>query len=163
MNIVEATENQIVIIKSLSDKVWPVTFRDILSEEQIKYMMNMMYSEDSLRKQMKEGHHYLLAEEDGEYLGYLSYELNYKGSDITKVHKIYVLSSLQGRGVGRFFIDKAGEIAKNNNNKELLLNVNRFNRAIDFYKRVGFEIVRNEDIDIGNGFLMEDYVMNKKI
>jgi len=163
MNIVEATKEHIFIIQLLSDKIWPPTFCEILTQEQIAYMMEMMYSKSSLEKQMEDGHCYLLAEEDGEYLGFLSYELNYKNSDITKVHKIYVLPSLHGKGVGRFFIDAAGETAKKNSNKELSLNVNRYNKAIDFYKRVGFEIMRSEDIDIGNGFLMEDYIMNKKL
>lgn len=163
MEIVEATKEHIFIIKSLSDRIWPPTFQDILTREQIAYMMDMMYSTSSLEKQMDEGHHYILAKEDDEYLGYLSYELNYKNSNITKVHKIYVLPSLQGKGVGRFFIDAAADIARRNENTELSLNVNRFNKALDFYKRVGFEVMYSEDIDIGNGFLMEDYVMNKKI
>lgn len=163
MRIVEATKEEIFIIKSLSDRIWPLTFRDILTQEQIAYMMEMMYSKASLEKQMSEGHHYVLIEDDGEYLGYLSYELNYKGSSITKIHKIYILPSLQGKGLGRYFIEEVSKIAEANNNNELSLNVNRYNKAIDFYKRVGFDIVDTEDIDIGNGFLMEDYVMNRKI
>lgn len=164
MKIVKASEDHIFIIQSLSDRVWPPTFEDILTKDQIAYMMDMMYSLPALQKQMGElNHHYLLAEEDGEYLGYVSYETDYKDSDITKVHKIYVLPSTQGKGVGRFFIEAVAEIARENDNKALSLNVNRFNKAIDFYKRMGFEIVSSEDIDIGNGFLMEDYVMNKPL
>lgn len=163
MEVVEVTKEDIFIIKSLSDRIWPPTFQNILTQEQIAYMMDMMYSTSSLEKQMADGHHYILIREDKEYLGYLSYELNYKNSNITKVHKIYVLPSLQGRGIGRFFIDAVAEIARKNRNTELSLNVNRFNKALDFYKRIGFEVMYSEDVDIGNGFLMEDYVMNKKI
>lgn len=163
MKIVEASTEHIFIIQSLSDRIWPQTFGNILTQDQIAYMMDMMYSKPALEKQMENGHHYLLVEEDGEYLGYLSYELNYKKSDITKIHKIYILPSLQGKGIGRFFIDATAKIAGKNNNAELSLNVNRFNKAIDFYQRMGFDVVSREDIDIGNGFLMEDYVMNKKI
>lgn len=163
MKIIEASRDQIFIIKSLSDRIWPHTFKEILTGEQIAYMMDMMYSQTALEKQMQEGHRYLLVEENGEYLGYLSYQVNYKSPGITKVHKIYVLPSLQGKGVGRFFIDTVGEIAKKNGNTELSLNVNRFNKALDFYKKMGFEIMYSEDNDIGNGFLMEDYVMNKKL
>lgn len=163
MKIVEASEEHIFIIQSLSKNIWPCTFREILTPEQIAYMMDMMYSTSALEKQMEDGHHYLLVEDEGEYLGYLSYELNYKGSNGTKIHKIYVLPSLQGKGVGRFFINEVGNIAFKNNNSELYLNVNRFNKAIDFYKRMGFEIVGSEDIDIGNGFLMQDHMMCKKL
>lgn len=164
MQIVEATTDHIYNIQVLSNVIWPVAFSNILSQEQIVYMMDMMYSTSSLEKQIKElNHHYLLAEEDGEYLGYLSYELNYKGMPITKIHKIYVLPSLQGKGVGRFFINAVSEIAIKNNNTLLSLNVNRYNKAIDFYKRMGFDFFASENIEIGNGFLMEDYVMNKDL
>lgn len=163
MRIIEATKEEIFIIRSLSDRIWPATFREILTQEQIAYMMEMMYSEKSLEKQMDTGHHYILIEDDGEYLGYLSYELNYKEDTMTKVHKIYVLPSVQGKGLGRYFLNAVSEIAKSNGNTILSLNVNRYNKAIDFYKKVGFEIVGSEDIDIGDGFLMEDYIMNKKL
>ncbi|MBN9301964.1 MULTISPECIES: GNAT family N-acetyltransferase [Dysgonomonas] len=164
MQIVEATTDHIYNIQVLSNVIWPATFSNILSQEQISYMMDMMYSTSSLEKQMNElNHHYLLAEEDGEYLGYLSYELNYKGTPITKIHKIYVLPSIQGKGVGRLFIDAVSKLALKNNNTLLSLNVNRYNRAIDFYKRMGFDFFTSENIDIGNGFLMEDYVMNKDL
>lgn len=164
MQIVEATTDHIYNIQVLSNVIWPATFSNILSQEQISYMMDMMYSTSSLEKQINElHHHYLLAEEDGEYLGYLSYELNYKGTPITKIHKIYVLPSIQGKGVGRLFIDAVSKLALKNNNTLLSLNVNRYNRAIDFYKRMGFDFFTSENIDIGNGFLMEDYVMNKDL
>lgn len=164
MQIVEATTDHIYNIQVLSNVIWPATFSNILSQEQISYMMDMMYSTSSLEKQINElHHHYLLAEEDGEYLGYLSYELNYKGTPITKIHKIYVLPSVQGKGVGRLFIDAVSKLALKNNNTLLSLNVNRYNKAIDFYKRMGFDFFTSENIDIGNGFLMEDYVMNKDL
>lgn len=164
MQIVEATTDHIYNIQVLSNVIWPATFSNILSQEQISYMMDMMYSTSSLEKQINElSHHYLLAEEDGEYLGYLSYELNYKGTPITKIHKIYVLPSIQGKGVGRLFIDAVSKLALKNNNTLLSLNVNRYNKAIDFYKRMGFDFFASENIEIGNGFLMEDYVMNKDL
>lgn len=164
MRIVEATTDHIYNIQVLSDIIWPVTFKEILSQEQIVYMMDMMYSTASLEKQINElNHHYLLAEEDGEYLGFISYEVNYKGVPTTKVHKIYVLPSTQGKGVGRFFIDTVSKIAKENNNTTLSLNVNRNNKAINFYKKMGFDFHATENIDIGNGFVMEDYIMNKEL
>lgn len=164
MDIIEATKEHIPVIQTLSDIVWPHTFKEILSADQISYMMNMMYSTEALDKQMDIlNHHYLLAQEDGQYWGYLAYELNYKGTFSTKIHKIYVLPTSQGKGLGRIFINSVKDLAIRNGNTSLLLNVNRFNKAIDFYQRMGFEIIDNEDIDIGDGFLMEDYVMSKKL
>lgn len=164
MEVVEASIDDIFIIQTLADQIWPSTFSDILSEEQITYMINMMYSTASLNYQMAEaGHHFLLARDNDEYLGYVSYEFDYKEKGQTKIHKIYVLPSIQGKGIGKLFIDKISQLAIENANKKLALNVNRFNKAIGFYQRIGFEIIGREDIDIGNGFLMEDYIMNKKL
>jgi ribosomal protein S18 acetylase RimI-like enzyme len=163
MKIVPVSQEHLPTIQKISNEVWPKTFKDILSTDQIKYMMEMMYSTSSLEEQMRNNHQYLLAKDEEEYLGFLSYELNYKGKPCTKVHKIYVLTSAQGKGVGRILIDEAARIARDNGNKELSLNVNRNNKAINFYKKIGLEIVDKEDIDIGNGFLMEDYIMNKKL
>jgi ribosomal protein S18 acetylase RimI-like enzyme len=163
MKIVPVSQEHLPTIQKISNEVWPKTFKDILSPDQIKYMMEMMYSTGSLEEQMRNNHQYLLAKDDEGYLGFLSYELNYKGKPWTKVHKIYVLTSAQGKGVGRILIDEAAKIGRDNGNKELSLNVNRYNKAIKFYEKMGFEIVDKEDIDIGNGFLMEDYIMNKKL
>lgn len=164
MIAIEATKEHLFIIQALSDKIWPHTFQDILTKEQIEYMMEMMYSTSSLEKQMDElNHHYLLVEDAGKYVGYTSYELNYKGTATTKIHKIYILPSIQGKGTGRFLIETIGDIARKNGNNILSLNVNRFNKALDFYKRIGFDVISHEDIDIGNGFLMEDFVLNKKL
>ena len=164
MKLISATKDHIPAIQCLSDEIWPVTFKDILSSAQISYMMDMMYSAKALKEQMdKLNHMYLLTHNGDCYVGYLSYEPHYKNYQWTKIHKIYVLPSSQGKGVGRFFLDGVAHIAVQNGDTELSLNVNRNNRAIGFYEKMGFEIVDREDIDIGNGFLMEDYVMNKKL
>ena len=164
MILIAATKEHIPAIQCLSDEVWPVTFKDILSSAQIRYMMDMMYSTKALKEQIyKLNHKYLLAHDGDSYVGYLSYEPHYKNNLWTKIHKIYVLPSSQGKGVGRFFLDGVVHIAVQNGDTELSLNVNRNNRAIRFYEKMGFEIVGKEDIDIGNGFLMEDFVMNKKL
>lgn len=160
MELIKATEKDIPVIKAIADEVWPKTFAEILSPKQIAYMMDMMYSEEALKEQINAlHHHYLLAKENENYWGYLSYETNYKGKSWTKIHKIYVSSAAQGKGIGRFLIDAVARIAWENNNTELSLNVNRFNKALNFYKKLGFEVIGTEDIDIGNGFLMEDYIM----
>ena len=162
MELIEATISDIPAIQALSDKAWPHTFRDLLSPDQIVYMMEMMYSTESLKKQLSElNHHYLLAKDDDGYLGYVSYEVNYKNSGLTKVHKIYIDPEAQGKGVGRFFIEYVSVIARNQNSKGLSLNVNKYNEnAIGFYRRMGFDIHHSEENDIGDGFIMDDYVMN---
>ncbi len=163
MEFIEVTEEYYPIVQQIAYKTWPVTFKDILSENQMDYMLEMMYSTESMKNQVDNlGHNYLLIREEGNYLGYVSYEIDYKPA-VTKIHKIYVLPETQGKGVGKLLIEKVEVIAKDNGNKTVSLNVNRFNKAIQFYERMGFYIYGSKNIDIGNGFLMEDYIMNKDI
>lgn len=163
-NIVATTTKDIPTIQEISSIVWPVTFSSILSQEQIVYMMDMMYSTESLTRQMEEDQHnyVLIKDEENNYLGYLSYQLNIDNT-YTKIHKIYVLPDLQRKGVGRALVGYAADMAKAQGNKILTLNVNRYNKALGFYEHLGFSIAETVDINIGNGFLMEDYVLSMSL
>lgn len=163
MQILTAEKSQLSIIRDLAYKIWPDAYGEILSEAQLDYMLENFYAIPSLDEQMKNQHVFLLAEENGVYYGFASYEINCKKTGKTKLHKIYVLSNTQGKGIGKLLLAEVEKAAKASGNDCLFLNVNRYNIAQEFYKRLGFEIVHEEDIDIGNGYLMEDYVMEKKI
>jgi ribosomal protein S18 acetylase RimI-like enzyme len=164
IHVVSANETHFPIIQHIAHQTWPVTFGSILSQDQISYMLEMMYSLPALREQVThKGHVFLLAQEGTDYLGYASYELNYTETSKTKLHKIYVLPTSQGKGIGKILINAVVEKALQYHNQSLLLNVNRENKAISFYQKLGFKIIGEENIAIGNGFLMEDYVMEKKL
>ncbi|MCX2453753.1 GNAT family N-acetyltransferase [Pedobacter sp. PLR] len=164
LNIYTATANDFQVIQKIANRTWPATFGAILSPQQISYMLEMMYSTAALTEQVaQKGHHFLLVKDATNYLGYASYELNYKGLPKTKIHKIYLLPEAQGKGVGKLLMKTISEIAKDNKNTALSLNVNRDNSAFQFYKNIGFELVGEENIDIGDGFLMEDYIMEKQL
>ena len=166
ISLIEVTEQDLPIIQDIAYKTWPTTFGEILSPSQISYMLEMMYSWDALNEQIKDKKHVFLLAQDVDsqaYLGYISYELAYQKQPLTKIHKIYLLPASQGKGVGRIFIDHVGATALRHGNTRLGLNVNRYNKAIQFYERMGFSVVGTEDIDIGDGFLMEDFVMEKPL
>lgn len=164
IELITATEAHLPEIKRIAYETWPATFGAILSEKQIAYMLDWMYSIPSLTGQITEKKHvFLLAKDSEQFLGYASYELNYTGVPKTKIHKIYLLPASQGKGVGALLINRIGEIAAENENNTLLLNVNRYNKAVGFYEKMGFSVVGNEDIDIGDGFLMEDFIMEKPL
>lgn len=164
IELITATEAHLPEIKRIAYQTWPATFGAILTEKQIAYMLDWMYTIPSLTSQINDkGHVFLLAKEAESFFGYASYELNYNGLPKTKIHKIYLLPVSQGKGIGALLINRIGEIAAMNDNKALLLNVNRHNKAIGFYEKMGFSIVGNEDIDIGDGFLMEDFIMEKPL
>lgn len=166
IDVSEVSEEDLRLIQHIAYQTWPSTFGEILSPKQISYMLDMMYSLDALKSQINEKNHvFLLAKEEStdEYLGYVSYELDYKNESLTKIHKIYLLPASQGKGVGRLLVDTVAKVAMKHTNDRLGLNVNRYNKAIRFYERMGFFVVGTEDIDIGDGFLMEDFIMEKPL
>ena len=79
------------------------------------------------------------------------------------MHKLYVNTDIQGKGLGKALLNAVIEEIKLLHAGTLILNVKRDNTAINFYKKLGFSVTREEDIDIGNGYFMNDYVMEKKV
>lgn len=164
IQITKYTEKDFKSVKAIAEEVWPVAYGAILSKAQLDYMMEMMYSIPSLQKQVNEKHHqFIIAKEKNEPLGFASFEFNYMGTPTTKIHKIYVYSHQQGKGIGKQLIDFVTIEAKKAKQIYLSLNVNRNNNALYFYQRQGFSIIKEENIAIGNGYFMEDYVMEKSI
>lgn len=150
-------------IYDIAIPVWEATYSSILTQDQMDYMLGLFYSREAIADQITNGgHQFLLAEDGGVYLGFASYQINYQ-TGITKLHKLYVLPQSHGKGIGRALVKLIEDAAIEYSNDQLLLNVNRFNPAIDFYLRAGFENRGEDDVDIGNGYLMEDYLMVKQL
>lgn len=163
MEVKTAFPNELNVIQSIAERTWPVTYGGILSNGQLAYMLEMMYSVEALDRNLEEGVQFILAEEDGEYFGFGGFEHQYNGQNRTHVHKIYVLPQAQGRNIGRLLMAFMEQSAIDNGSEQLTLNVNRHNQAFHFYEKLGFGILESVDIAIGNGYLMEDYVMGKAI
>jgi len=165
INITQANLSDLKKVREIALKTWPQTFANILTPEQIDYMLNWMYQLEALELQViQKGHVFLLAHEEKENLGFCAYELHAKAPSKTKIHKIYILPEAQGKGVGKKLIQEVAQIAQKNGDTHLFLNVNKYNQsAIDFYSRIGFYEDFREVIDIGHGFVMDDVVMEMKI
>lgn len=163
MKLVKANSEHISIIIELTKKIWPVAYGEILSKAQLDYMIDKFYNETALRELIQKGHVFYLAQDDKDnYVGFVSYEINSEPNK-TKIHKIYVLPETQGTGLGKQFFELVKEKAIENNQKAIFLNVNKYNNAINFYTKLGFVKVKDEVIDIGNGYVMDDYVMEVAI
>lgn len=163
IEIKQLNSDDIMIVNHLAHEIWPSTFRDILSKEQISYMLDWMYSVETLQEQVQTGYLYYLATLDGIAVGFLGLEPNFPDQNQLRIHKVYVKPSIQKKGVGRALINHSIDIAFDLDQTSLNLNVNRFNNAVDFYKYIGFNVTREENIDIGKGYLMEDFVMELKL
>jgi len=162
LSIRPTSATDILTIQALAHRTWPHTFGGILSAEQITYMLEWMYSPAALEDQMARGHQFFLAQTPGgEPLGYASWQD--LGGARARLHKIYVVPEAQGTGAGRALMEAVETAARAAGCTALELNVNRENRAADFYERGGFQTVRTKDIDIGNGYWMNDWVMEKAL
>jgi len=151
-------------VRAIANEVWPKTYGSILSQAQLDYMMEMMYSISALRLQANEKqHHFIIAKENEQTVGFAAYEFNCNGTNKTKIHKIYILSTQQGKGIGKVLLDYVANTAKAQNNAAVFLNVNKYNPAQHFYTKQGFAIVEEVVIDIGEGYVMDDYVMEKAL
>ena len=154
---------QLPIVIDLTKKIWPVAYGEILSKAQLDYMIDKFYNETALRELMQKGHVFYLAQDENEkFVGFVSYEINSEPNK-TKIHKIYVLPETQGTGLGRQFFELVKEKAIENQQNAIFLNVNKYNNAMHFYTKLGFAKVKDEVIDIGNGYVMDDYVMEVAI
>ena len=124
-------------------------------------MLDYMYSAASLQKQMEEGSQFIFVYEEDEPVGYAAYFD--KGHNIYKLDKIYVLPSQQGKGTGKFVIGYIVNEIRQKGATALQLQVHRKNKARNFYEKLGFVIIEEKDFDIGHGFFMNDYVMEKQL
>ena len=168
-------------IRSVSERTWPSTYGHIISQEQINFMLDWMYSDASLEKQMNTGCVFYIAsikKEDGlwDAVGFCSVSPDDEkeeggnnstekvaGSKAHKLNKLYVLPSAQGTGAGKALLNKSIEVAKAAGSSSIFLQVNKLNTAYTFYLKHGFIKESEFKFDIGNGFYMDDYVMRLKI
>jgi ribosomal protein S18 acetylase RimI-like enzyme len=164
LSIQTAGLKEINLINELAYRIWPEAYKSILSSDQMKYMLNLIYSPSALKKQMEDlCHKFIIVYNDKLPAGFASYSLKINSKNIFRLHKIYILHQLQGKGIGKYLLTKIIDDVKPSGAKFLELNVNRHNKALDFYKKFGFKIMSEEDIDIENGYFMNDYVMTLKL
>ena len=153
-------KEELILIQLIAHQTWPSTFAGLLSEEQIAYMLNWMYDLKMLESQLEKGHGFLVAEAEGNAIGFAGFELNHLEGPKAKLHKLYLLPSSQGKGVGKALLLEVAKRSREAGQKSLVLNVNKYNKkAIDFYIAMGFVTIRQEVNDIGSGYVMDDDVM----
>jgi diamine N-acetyltransferase len=147
----------------LAQQIWPVAYGAIVPKEQLQYMLNLFYSPAALRRQMVDDRHqFLIVEQGEEAIGFASWgDAGEPG--VFKLHKLYVLPGQQGKGLGRSLLQFIYGDIRPSGGRTLRLNVNRLNKARQFYERMGFAVVREEDVPIGGGYFMNDYVMEVEV
>jgi RsiW-degrading membrane proteinase PrsW (M82 family)/ribosomal protein S18 acetylase RimI-like enzyme len=157
MRLRRAFPHDIPLIRDLTKRIWPETYHNLLAPDQIEYMIKLIYSEESLNQQMKSGDEFVIVYDGVEPIGFAS--VGMEEPTVFKLHKLYILPGQQGRGAGKFTITELIKAIKRKGAKSFLLNVKRDNPAKSFYEKMGFVVVEEVDIDIGNGYFMRDFVM----
>jgi len=164
ISISEAKPADFPVIREIAHKTWPVAYGAIISKAQLDYMLKEFYSDATLNYNFThKNHRFLLVTENSICLGFASYEHHYLGEYKTRLHKIYMLPESQGKGAGKLLIAAVEKLALENMDNIISLNVNRFNTAYNFYEKLGFEKVGEEDIELDFGYLMEDYNFEKRL
>ena len=151
-------------MQRLAHAIWYSHYRTILSLVQIEYMLARGYSDQALTPFVTDPARGLaLAEDDDEPVGFAAWYPPGEPATL-KLDKLYVLPERHGRGIGRALIEHVADAARRAGYRTLMLNVNRRNAgAIRAYERCGFAIREAGDFPIGNGFVMEDYVMARAL
>lgn len=151
---------EIPVLRELAFKIFNETYKNLLSSQQIEYMLEMMYSEANLKNNFEEGCHFFLLKYDNENIGYGAISVD---NEIVTLHKIYVDGRFQGMGFGKefiLFLEKKGNELKG---KTIQLYVKRDNPAKLFYEKMGYLPIKEVDKNIGNGYWMNDYLMEKAL
>jgi diamine N-acetyltransferase len=163
MEIIEASEPDIPVIISIAENTWPASYGTILSQVQIRYMLDAIYNVSDLSYVIRYGtQKFLLLKDNQDFAGFVAFGPREEDSTIFKLFKLYVLPTYHGKGYGKLLLNEVISRIRVQNIKTLDLNVNRYNPAIDFYKKAGFTIIRKEDVPIGP-YWMNDYVMRMQI
>ena len=156
-------KHELSLTRNLAEIIWPSAYGTILSKEQLSYMLNWMYSIETLEKSFDKDNEFYCAFDKGLPLGFLELEFLSDETSSIKLQKIYVLPSEQNKGIGENFLQVALQKAKNRGVRKIILQVNRDNKAVQFYLKNNFCIISEEDFPIGNDYYMNDYVMEKTL
>jgi len=162
--ILRALERDLPAVAALAGVIWRRHYPGIISAEQIEYMLSRGYSLDALRRFVtEEGAGLDLAYVSDRLAGFAAYYRT-DATDELKLDKLYVHHDFHGVGIGRSLIASAQAAAIAQRRTTLILNVNKNNvKAIRAYERSGFSIRESVVVDIGGGFVMDDYVMAKRL
>ncbi len=160
ISIKTATEEDLQIVHTLAHQIWPLAYSEILSSDQLEYMLELIYSPFSLKQQLVElWHNFLIVLDNDHSVGFASFSQKEEKGTAYRLHKIYVSPQKQGTGTGKLLLTYIINSVKSTGGTSLELNVNRQNKARYFYEKSGFEIIAQEDIDIGKGYFMNDFIM----
>ena len=156
LQLTRAAVTDAELIADLAREIWQKHYPPIIGQEQVDYMLKLMYPKENIVREMNNGQHFHFIGSAERRVGYISW--SFPAENELFIHKFYIDTAEQGRGIGKRTFTELLELHPKV--KTIRLTVNRNNyKSINFYFRLGFVIEEVKDIDIGNGFFMKDFVM----
>lgn len=156
------TNEEIEKVSELAEEIWSEHYAPILSPEKIAYMLNKFLSVEAIKKSIEEGYKFYFVEADGEVIGFISIKLNRPRGKMF-LSKLYLLKEHRKKGYSRVILDTLEELCEISSLSAIWLTVDRLNPSSEIYKKLGFKTVREAVTDIGGGFCMDDFIMEKEI
>ncbi len=162
MNIEKVSnQSQIETVAGLAGEIWNQHFIPIIGKAQVDYMLEKFQSKKAISEQIEEGYSYYLIKADGDYVGYMGI---CPKEDELFLSKLYIRASQRGKGHGRKAIEFLEDLTREKGLGKITLTVNKNNTdSIRAYEKFGFTNLRAFVQDIGNGFVMDDYKMEKVV
>ncbi len=146
----------------LTSEIWHEYWTCILSEEQINYMVEKFQSAKAVTQQIKnENYVYFYIFYNSEITGYIGMS---KKIDYLFLSKLYLKKGFRHKGIGTQAFEFIKDFARKNHYKKIQLTVNKNNKnTIDAYIKWKFKTIDSVVTDIGNGFVMDDYIMEYEL
>ncbi|MGB0897173.1 MAG: GNAT family N-acetyltransferase [Flavobacteriaceae bacterium] len=162
MTSFQPINNQSQHVFQLASEIWNENYKGIISQNQIDYMLDMMYNSKRIQQDLDEGYLWEFITYNNNMVGYLAYVK--KDDNRVFLSKIYLKTSAQGLGIGKQALQHVKTYAQNCNANAVYLTVNKNNiKGIRAYKKFGFNIIAEEVTDIGNGYVMDDFIFQYKL
>ena len=157
------SDEKVAEVAALADEIWNEHFPSIIGQAQVDYMLDKFQSERAIAEQIAGDYEYYLIEDEAVPVGYIALVPEQDKSSAL-LSKIYVQKRLRGRGLGKAALEFAEQLCRESNIATLWLTVNKHNsRSIKWYQRVGFTNVGPIVMDIGGGFIMDDFKFEKPV
>jgi ribosomal protein S18 acetylase RimI-like enzyme len=158
LRIAALTASDTALVCDLAHRIWPVSYADILTPEQISNMLAHIYNSQNLQREMQQGHRFWAAYDGDTPLGFVS---SYREDDIAWLRKLYVLPDARGIGIGQALMIVAFHAFAPSTYHRLL--VNRKNLAAQrFYRWLGFDPIGEVEVQMGD-FHFNDFIFSKEI
>lgn len=155
-------DEDILALTALAREIWNEYYVAIIGQAQVDYMVARFQSPDAVRDQIAAGYEYFVVRSEGRLIGYIAVKAEPEQFQLF-ISKLYLHKSNRGSGTGRACMEFIEHLGRERGLARLWLTVNKANPSVKLYERLGFRIAADIVIEIGNGFVMDDYRMEKSL